>query len=90
MNKNQLYKGKINFYIIYIANYQYLIYILNMIITKEQIIKDIEEYLKKVNMKESKFGKIYFNDTSLIYRLRKGLDPRLSTVNKIYEVINCY
>ena len=60
-----------------------------MIPTHKEIIIDIENYLEEKNIKESQFGKIHFNDTGLVNRLRKGLDPRLSTVIKIYEVIKC-
>jgi predicted transcriptional regulator len=56
--------------------------------TIDQLLVDIEKYLEKTNMKAHCFGKKYLNDSGAISRLKKGNDPRLSTVQKIYEAIN--
>jgi predicted transcriptional regulator len=55
--------------------------------THEDLIKDIENHLKKSDVKPHEFGKEHFNDSGAISRLKKGADPRLSTVIKIYNII---
>lgn len=56
--------------------------------THEELIKDIEGYITKNNMTGRQFGQDYLKDSGAISRLRNGLDPRLSTVQKIYKVID--
>ena len=55
--------------------------------THVEMLKHIEEYLSKTGMKAHDFGKKYLNDSGAVSRLKKGADPRLSTVQKIYKAI---
>jgi len=53
----------------------------------DKLIIDIDRYLEKTGMKAYKFGKKYLNDSGAVFRIREGNNPRLSTVQKIYEII---
>lgn len=55
--------------------------------TQEELVKDIEQHLDATGIAHTKFGRDVLNDSSAIDRLRKGVDPRLSTVRKIYNHI---
>ena len=69
----------------------YLIDCINNIImeipTHKRLVADIQAFLTRKGMKAHEFGKMYLNDNGAISRLKKGADPRLSTVIKIYKVI---
>jgi len=56
--------------------------------SSKQIVKDIDSYLKKHNMRAHVFGRDVLNDSGAVFRLRDGRNPRLSTVEKIYKKIN--
>ena len=58
-----------------------------MIPTHEEVIKDIDAYIEEKGLKSNAFGEQVLNDSGFMSRLRKGLDPRLSTVIKIYKVL---
>jgi predicted transcriptional regulator len=88
--------------IIYIRLYSKLIFIKNgldhiqqvlysmvmkYIPTHEELLADIDRYLKKLQMRSHDFGKKFLNDSGAVSRLRNGADPRLSTVQKIYKVL---
>lgn len=53
----------------------------------KKLINDIDEYLTKTGMKAYDFGKKFLNDSGAITRIRQGNNPRLSTVQKIYDII---
>lgn len=53
----------------------------------DTLITDIDEYLKRTGMKAYQFGKKFLNDSGAVFRIREGNNPRLSTVQKIYEII---
>ena len=55
--------------------------------THEELIADIDAHLEKTEMKAHVFGRGYLNDAGAISRLRGGSDPRLSTVQKIYNIL---
>lgn len=55
--------------------------------THEEIVNDVLVFLAKTGMKAHEFGKKYLNDSGAVSRLKKGSDPRLSTVRKIYQAL---
>ncbi len=59
----------------------------NNIVTHKQLIDLIEQYCSLYNLTTTEFGGKYFNDTGVVPRLRKGRDPRLSTVIKIINIV---
>ena len=49
----------------------------------QQLLADIEAFLDAHNMRAAYFGRDAVNDTSLVYRLRKGKTVRLETADRI-------
>jgi len=60
---------------------------MNTVPSHNTLIADIDKYLEKTGMKAHKFGLKYLNDSGAVFRIRSGNNPRLSTVQKIYEII---
>ena len=50
---------------------------------REQFLNEIEAYLEKSGMWPSEFGVATMGDPSFVMRLRKGGDPRSSTIDKV-------
>lgn len=55
--------------------------------THKQIVADIEKFLKSKGITGSQFGQEYLSDSGALSRLKKGADPRLSKVQRIYKAI---
>lgn len=55
--------------------------------TRTQIITEIEAFLKETGMTPTSFGQEATKDRALMITLRKGRDPKASTVDKIREYI---
>ena len=55
--------------------------------THAKVIEDVDAYIQDKGLNPNTFGKMCLNDTGAIPRLKKGSDPRLSTVLKIYQFI---
>ena len=58
--------------------------------THETLVAEINRFLKKHDMAADTFGKLAMNDVAFVYRLRKGLDPKVSTVDKIRAFMKAY
>lgn len=56
--------------------------------THQEIIDDVNEHLEKTGERPSSFGRRVLGDSSAVARMADGTDPRLSTIQKIYEAIN--
>ena len=55
--------------------------------THKELLEDVEAYLKKKGMLAHVFGQTFLSDSGALSRLKKGADPRLSKVIKIYNII---
>lgn len=51
--------------------------------TKAQFIADIDAYLVQSGMTETDFSRRSCNNPSFVFRLRKGADVTLSTVDRV-------
>lgn len=51
--------------------------------TRENLLREIEEFLKQTGMSPTTFGTKAVGDRALMISLRDGRDPKLSTVDKI-------
>jgi hypothetical protein len=51
--------------------------------TREEILAEIEQFLKETGMSATKFGDRAISDRALMFRLRGGRDLKLATVDKI-------
>lgn len=58
--------------------------------TKDKLLADINAFLGRHNMRAADFGKWALNDTGFVYRLRKGLDPKASTIDKVRAFMKDY
>lgn len=58
--------------------------------TKEALVAEINEFLAKHNMRAADFGKLVMNDLGFVYRLRQGLDPKSSTIDKCRDFMRDY
>lgn len=56
--------------------------------THKELVADIEAYIDQNNMTPTIFGKKFLSDSGSVSRLKSGSDPRLSTVQKIYKIID--
>ena len=55
--------------------------------THVQLLEAVEAHLHKTGMKAHIFGQEFLGDSGAVSRLRKGQDPRLSKVLKIWNII---
>jgi len=51
------------------------------------LIERIEAFLAERGMTATKFGRVYFNDTAFVFRLRSGRSPTLRTVGRINRIL---
>lgn len=58
--------------------------------TRETLVAEINRFLKKQGMAADTFGKLAMNDVAFVYRLRKGLDPKASTIDKVRDFMKSY
>lgn len=58
-----------------------------MMTTAESFLEEIEDFLKRSNMKESAFGRAALGDPNFVRDLRAGRSPGLDTVGKVSEFI---
>lgn len=64
-------------------------YIPKYIPTHEELVEDVLNFIKKSDTNPSEFGKKHLSDSGAISRLENNnVDPRLSTVQRIYKVLN--
>ncbi len=56
--------------------------------TREKLIKDIDKFCKEHKIKAHSFGRSVLRDSGAVSRLKKGSNPRLSTIQRIYKYIN--
>jgi hypothetical protein len=54
---------------------------------RDQLLHDIERFLKQSGMDHTRFGKEALNDPSFVARLRSGKDVRTGTVDRIRNFI---
>jgi len=50
---------------------------------REQLLDEIEAFLARHGMSPGDFGLACRNNTHLVYRLRRGMDPKASSVDEI-------
>ena len=55
--------------------------------TREQLLREIEAFLEETGMMPTTFGEKATNDRALMTTLRKGRDPKSSTVDAIRDYI---
>ena len=58
--------------------------------TRETLVIEINRFLRKHRMAADTFGKLAMNDVAFVYRLRKGLDPKASTIDKVRAFMKGY
>lgn len=51
--------------------------------TREQLILEIETYLARTGMSQTEFGLEVMSDGSFVTNLRKGADPKASTIDRV-------
>lgn len=57
--------------------------------TREQLLSEIDAFLRRHGMTDYALGKVAANDGHLIRRMRdKKMDPRLSTIEKIVSAMH--
>ena len=56
--------------------------------TKHELLREIEAFLRDQNMAPSRFGRAVMNDSKFVYRLRdQGSDVKTGTVEKVNAFI---
>lgn len=50
---------------------------------REQLLAEIERFLRVHEMRETTFGREAVNDTAFVSRLRAGRDPKTSMVDRV-------
>lgn len=58
--------------------------------TRDQLVRDIEAFLREHGMRPTMFGKLSLNDPALMGELRKGRDLRTETVDRIRKYMQTY
>lgn len=53
--------------------------------TATEFIKEIDAFLKRQKMAATRFGYLSMGDPGLVFGLRNGRDPRLSTIDKLRQ-----
>jgi predicted transcriptional regulator len=58
--------------------------------SKEQLLAEVETFLREAGITQSQFGQAAVNDRSFVSRLRKGSDVRLETADRVRAFIVAY
>ncbi|WP_236672223.1 hypothetical protein [Croceicoccus sp. YJ47] len=54
------------------------------------LIRDIEKFLRRTGMPETKFGRLAVRDPRLVVDLRNGREPRRRTIMRVEHFMNKY
>ena len=54
------------------------------------LIRDIEKFLRRTGMPETKFGRLAVRDPRLVVDLRNGREPRSRTIMRVEHFMNKY
>ena len=53
--------------------------------THQEFMQDIEQFLDAHQMSPSRFGLLALNDRDFVFRMRRGSDVRISTIDRVRE-----
>lgn len=53
--------------------------------THQEFMQDIEQFLDAHQMSASRFGLLALNDRDFVFRMRRGSDVRISTIDRVRE-----
>ena len=56
--------------------------------TVQALLTDVEDFCTRAKIDPSRFGIMVLNDSHFVFRLRKGRQPRLATIDKVHRFIN--
>ena len=75
---------------LHLRKYPSIVRFMSTITAREQLLMEIERFLKKTRLPQTKFGQLAANDMSLIKRLRDGHDVRTATADRLREFMREY
>lgn len=58
--------------------------------TKDSLLADVESFIASTGMSQTAFGVLSVNDRAFVIRLRGGMDPRSSTVDRVRSFMQSY
>lgn len=56
--------------------------------THQEFLQDIEQFLDAHGMSASRFGLLALNDRDFVFRMRRGSDVRISTIDRVREFMS--
>jgi hypothetical protein len=56
--------------------------------TTDEFLQDIEQFLDLHEMSASRFGVLALNDRDFVFRMRRGSDVRINTINRVREFMS--
>lgn len=65
-------------------------FILPAMNTRDQFLKEIEQFLRRTGMTDTSFGLATMNDGKFVVRLRAGHDARLGTYDRVRAYMKNY
>ena len=58
--------------------------------TREQLIKDIEAFIKRHGLSDAEFGILALNDSSFVLRVKRGMSPTLDRYDRVRRFMDEY